>query len=223
MGVHGGIQDAGLLGGDQAGEAVCLADEEGVVAVQVVGGDEIVLALPAADGGVGLAPGHGELEAVLVDTAGDGVLAGLCPVDGARVPVHALGGGAAIGIVGDGADGFQVGGGGGFDRIRHIVGHVHRGEEAAPQAADGVCVNVGDTAGYAAFGQVQASQIGQLLTLLLIFLRQGIAQVQQGLLGVVDQIVAGEEEDVILTGGVGAAIALDALSHDGPLAAGQLR
>ena len=69
-----------------------------MVAVGVVGGNEVVFAMPSCNAGVGAVGGDGKLEVVLMNSAANLIFSGLIKVNAADIPVYPFFVGRAVGI-----------------------------------------------------------------------------------------------------------------------------
>ena len=69
-----------------------------MVAVGVVGGNEVVFAVPSCNAGVGAVGGDGKLEVILMNSAANLIFSGLIKVNAADVPVYPFFVGRAVGI-----------------------------------------------------------------------------------------------------------------------------
>ena len=214
VGIGLGVEDEMLLGGDQSGDGIRLTDVQAVVAVQVIGGNEVVLAVPLADGGIGLVPRHGEFVPILMDAALHVILAGGGEIHIIQQPVDGLFHRRAVGVTGNSLHLTQVRCRGCLHAGGNLVGHVYGGGEAVLHSNGDFLGDVDDSAGDAALGQVKVIHGSKLAGG--VSLCQVAAGAEQIFLGEVDQIGGGEVQQLALAGCVRGTVHLNALSKDVP-------
>ena len=135
MGVGVRVQDPNLLRRHKPRNGIRLPDVNGVLVIQIVGGDKVILSLPSADTGIRLVPGCGELVPVLMHPPLRLVFSRRIPVDFLIVPVHSFFHTASVAVPGQGLHLLKLCGRGDAHPLRRFVGNIDRREEPCSEPA----------------------------------------------------------------------------------------